>query len=52
MKGAKRAIAAAPRFEEVHNDQEMMPSLVEVVSSFQAAVQSGVEECCPCAKKN
>jgi hypothetical protein len=51
MKGAKRAIAAAARFEEVHSDAEMQPSLVEVVSSFQAQAQAGTEECCPCKNK-
>jgi len=49
-KGAKRAIAAAPRFEEVHSDAEMMPSFMEVVASFKHAAEQGVEECCPCKK--
>jgi len=51
VKGAKAAIAAAPRFEEVHSDADMQPSLLEVVSTFQSAAQAGVEECCPCADK-
>jgi len=50
-KGAKRAIAAAARFEEVHGDAEMQPSFMEVVASFKHAAQEGVEECCPCKNK-
>jgi hypothetical protein len=42
---------AAPRFEEVHSDMEMMPTFLEAVSTFKHASQNGVEECCPCAKK-
>jgi len=41
-------LKAAPRFEEVHGDAEMMPSFMEIVASFQHAAQNGVEECCPC----
>jgi hypothetical protein len=47
-KGVKRALKAAPRFEEVHGDAEMMPSFMEMVATFQHAAQNGVEECCPC----
>jgi len=43
---------AAPRFEEVHGDAEMEPSFMEVVANFQHAAQNGVEECCPCGKKD
>jgi hypothetical protein len=50
-KGTKRALAAAPRFEEVHGDAEMQPSFMEVVATFQHAAQNGVEECCPCPKR-
>jgi len=41
-------LKAAPRFEEVHNNEAMMPSFMEMVATFQHGVQNGVEECCPC----
>jgi hypothetical protein len=30
----------------------MMPSFMEIVASFKHQAAEGVEECCPCAKKN